>query len=97
MHQRRGCSSELFYVTPDRNLVAVQIDTGSDFRVVATETLFAVPTDIFLPGAADPYDVASDGQRFLMARLYSSGPEGAGPTYVLVQNFFEALKARVPN
>jgi len=94
---RWGSSSELFYVTPDRNLVAVQIDTGSDFRVVATETLFTVPTDIYLGVAADPYDVASDGQRFLMARLYSSGPEGAGPTYVLVQNFFEELKERVPN
>ena len=45
------------------------------------------------------YDVALDDQRFLMTRPV--GVEDSGNTangvVILVQNFFEELKARVPN
>jgi hypothetical protein len=39
------------------------------------------------------YDVAPDGQRFLMVKVYETG--GAGGL-VVVQNWFDELKARVP-
>ena len=40
------------------------------------------------------YDVSPDGQRFLMLRV----PDPAeGAELILVQNFFEELKERVPN
>ena len=43
--------------------------------------------------AAPNYDIAADGQRFLMLR-----EEGAADSaLILVQNFFEVLKERVPN
>ena len=45
------------------------------------------------------YDVSLDDQRFLMARPYQGDEqEGGGSSQViLVQNFFEELKAQVPN
>ena len=42
----------------------------------------------------DFYDVTEDGQRFLMARAFKPSTE---PTFVLVTNFFEELKRRLPN
>ena len=48
-------------------------------------------------GGDDFYDVAPDDQRFLMGRLTGTVGSGGDAKYVLVQNFFEELKARVPN
>ncbi len=70
-------------------------------RVLALETLFAVPPDYLTQnddGGNDFYDVSADGERFLMARAYSSGAEEeSAPAIVLVQGFFEVLKERVAN
>ena len=43
------------------------------------------------------YDISPDGQRFLMIKS-GIGPEqtAAPPTLVLIQNWFEELKKRVP-
>ena len=40
-----------------------------------------------------------DDERFLMARNYQGDAQGevASSRFILVQNFFEELKARVPN
>ena len=44
-----------------------------------------------------PYDVFLDDQSFVMARIYRpEGEETAEPELVLVQNWLEELKARVP-
>ena len=44
------------------------------------------------------YDVSSDGERFLMVRPYADDTrDEASAGWVLVRNFFEVLKARVPN
>ena len=40
------------------------------------------------------YDVTPDVQRFLMLRI---GDDGTSTTVVLVENWFEELKVRVPN
>ena len=46
---------------------------------------------------AAPY-VSSDGERFLMVRPYvDDAQDEASSGWVLVQNFFEELKTRVPN
>lgn len=41
------------------------------------------------------YDVTADGRRFLMVRLLDPPPEPPSEL-VLVENWFEELKARVP-
>ena len=43
--------------------------------------------------AAPNYDIAVDGQRFVMLRP----EEAADSELILVQNFFEELRERVPN
>ena len=66
--------------------------------VVSRQTLFALPADIVWNTGIDPYDVALDDQRFLMARDLG-GEEVSdqdGPCYVLVLNFMEEVKKRVP-
>jgi serine/threonine protein kinase len=45
-----------------------------------------------------PYDVFPDDQSFVMARIYRpEGEETVEPELILVQNWLEELKARVPN
>jgi hypothetical protein len=48
----------------------------------------------FIGRGARPFDVAPDGERFVMLR-----PEGGGETaeLILVQNFFEVLRELAPN
>ena len=44
------------------------------------------------------YDISSDVERFLMVRTYIDDAAGEGSTGVIVvQNWFEELKRRVPN
>ena len=46
----------------------------------------------------DFYDVAVDDQRFLMGRRLERDAVGADvQSLILVQNFFEELRERVPN
>ena len=88
---------ELFFVNvQDRELIVAEYEAESTFRVVGLETLFTIPQGVHLTENGDFYDVAADDQRFLMARS-TADPMGATGRYVLIQNWFEELKARVPN
>jgi len=57
---------ELFYLSLDRRLMAVPVNTGGKFRA-------GTPVPLFDMGDRDPtgfgYDVSADGQRFLISRL----------------------------
>jgi serine/threonine-protein kinase len=80
--------SELFYRT-DEELMVVAVDGTDGFRVGRPRVLFS---DTYKRnGQVAQYDVAPDGQRFLM--VSTSGARGA---FVLVQGFFEELKRLVP-
>jgi Tol biopolymer transport system component len=55
---------ELFYVSPDYKLVSVALKVTADLVQVSTpKELFQVPA---LDPGSNPYDVAPDGQRFLV-------------------------------
>jgi hypothetical protein len=84
-------SSELYYRTEDQLMVVDLADPASPGtpRPLWPDPYLRDPGDI----AAPNYDIAADGQRFLMLR-----DEGAADyEIILVQNFFEVLKERVPN
>jgi len=86
---------QLFFVNPDRGLVAAQIDAASG-QVLERETLFTVPAEYQIIAVSRSYDVTSNGEQFLMVRrhLYDAqGPVG----YIIFQNVFELLRERVPN
>ena len=97
--------SELFFVDAEGgNLIAAEVETDQEFRVLQRETLFTLATGSIAAGlllhaaGADLYDVAPDDQRFLMLRvaLAPSSTDDPG-RFILVQNFFEELRERVGN
>jgi Tol biopolymer transport system component len=85
---------ELFYVSMGA-LMRVSLAGTSTLQASAPSKLFDAQD--FLFGAVDrPYDVSSDG-RFLMIKRSSTADEpAASARLVLVLNWFEELKRRVP-
>jgi len=81
--------SEIFYVAPDRTVMAARVETRPTFRVIDRHPLFPLPAEYAVPGDRPFADIGPDG-RFLMMR----GRTEQG--FVLVQNFFEELKRLVP-
>lgn len=83
--------TELFYRT-DEELMVVAVDATDGFRAGRSRALFS---DSYKRNAQNAqYDVAPDGEHFIMVSTSASGTQG---TFVLVQNFFEELKRLVPN
>ena len=62
----RRDATELFYLTPDGDLVATVISTAPTLTVGKRETLFRAPIDPTFTNFSQQYDVSVDGQRFLM-------------------------------
>ena len=84
---------ELFYIDiRTAQLVSVPLIPGTAFTTGVPKPVFS--TELFSPVSGAPYDVSQDGKRFLFSRQV--GNEVARPAeVVLVQNFFEELKAKV--
>ena len=84
---------ELFYRSAD-GMMAVPIDTSPTFRAGQPTLLFE--DDYFFFLSRRTYDVAPDGQRFLMITA-GDAAAGARPfRMVVVEHWFEELKTRVP-
>jgi Tol biopolymer transport system component len=63
--QWRPDGKELYYLSGDGKLMAVEVKTDATFEVSVSRTLFDLRTDAGV-GSRRPYAVASDGQRFLV-------------------------------
>ncbi len=90
---------ELFYVDRDDQMVAARVELGEAVRVSEREILFEMPDtyegrgpNAYITGL---YDIAPDDQRFLMAREYREGQAEAENQFIVVQNWFEELRARL--
>jgi serine/threonine-protein kinase len=89
---------ELFYRDPLKNqLMAVDVQTGSEFRAGHPRALFALRSTnagsgLFVPKQG--WDVAPDGERFLV--IASPDNQEADVKLQAVVNWFEELKRRVP-
>ena len=82
---------ELFYRSVDgREVLAVPIDRRSIFASGTPEVLFEGPYP-----ASGRYDLDPDGPRFVMVKEDSVASGGA-TGLVLVRNWFEELRERVP-
>jgi hypothetical protein len=89
---------ELFYLDPSNKLTALPVQTsgttfaaGNPARVL--ETAYAVAQSY----SSRPYDVSSDGQRFLMIKEnVARGQNATSAGMVVVLNWFEELKAKLP-
>jgi serine/threonine protein kinase/Tol biopolymer transport system component len=89
---------EVFYATTS-GLYSARIETDPTIRVLGHELVFNLPPGVTAFNARGWYDVAADDQGFLMARANQFGSDGEEDPIqlILVQNFFEELKVRVPN
>jgi hypothetical protein len=88
---------ELFYRN-GRQMMSVAVEPGPKFSVGTPRVLFegGYVEELENTGAHN-YDVAGDGQRFLMiAPAEGEATERARPKIVVVQNWLEELKRLVP-
>ena len=98
-----AASGELFYRRPDDYaMMVVEVSTDPVLIVGPPNELFAGSSRVGEGGPRARYAVTADGQRFLMSTaLLASGEAGAGsgrrPKVIVVQNWVEELKERVPN
>jgi len=60
----RADGKELFYIAPDRTLMAVDVNAGSTFETSAPKRLFATQVNNYT--APNRYVVTADGQHFLI-------------------------------
>ena len=95
-------TGELFYRRPrDWAMMVVEVSTEPVLAVRPSEELFAGLAEGDGHGSSARYTVTADGQRFLMsASLLASSDArsglGASPKVVVVLNWVEELKERVP-
>jgi serine/threonine-protein kinase len=89
---------EIFFNGPNNQMMVVEVETTPTFRAGTPRVLFErVPGTIFGDINGVVYDVAPDDQRFLMARdVPAAGTDVTGPRTILVNNFVEEIRARVP-
>ena len=94
LHPRWSRSGhELYFINElDDELVSVSVAPGPVFQAGPPQRLFS--TRPFASYLTSAYDVAPDG-RFLFLRDIRTGPQ-RDDELIVVQNFFEELKARVP-
>jgi Tol biopolymer transport system component len=84
---------ELFYRSGDKMMV-VPIQREPTFKAGVPKLLFEGAYSDAYYGSTSNYDVADDGQRFLMVQ--SNALRGTGDTLHVVLNWFEELKRLAP-
>ena len=90
---------ELFYASPTGALMRVGVERGPSWAAT-TPTLLLKEGYYTTPGApflGRTYDIAPDGERFLMIKEVGGADQAAAPPQVIVvQHWFEELKRLVP-
>jgi eukaryotic-like serine/threonine-protein kinase len=87
---------ELFYLDATNQMMAVPVQTSPAFSAGNPARVFE--TRYLTPNNGRTYDVSADGQRFLMIKgIDNDRASGTPPVnIVVVLNWFEELKQRVP-
>jgi serine/threonine-protein kinase len=87
---------QIFYISPDRQLISVDVRTQPTF-VFANPTKLPVAATVRPGENVRPYDIAPDGKQFLIVTSGSEPSEKpAQPQFRITLNWFEELKQRVP-
>ena len=87
---------DLFYLEVPERIMVAEVETDPTFNSgTPTEAFDAVPYALFGPRY---YDLAPDGERFLMTKAGVTQTEGEDrfTGMIVVENWFEELKERVP-
>jgi eukaryotic-like serine/threonine-protein kinase len=89
----RRDGKELFYISADSKMMAVEVSTSPTFKAGVPKALFAAP--IFGGGAfgvVHRYDVTANGQRFLINAFSPGGAPSSSPPITVVLNWQAGLK-----
>jgi serine/threonine-protein kinase len=90
---------ELFYLAPSGGIMHVGVNAVVDWASSAPAKIVDLPSDSTanLVDTRRGYDVSPQGERFLLLKPAPNAQPARPPdTIVLVQNWFEELRARVP-
>jgi eukaryotic-like serine/threonine-protein kinase len=88
-------SRELFYYVPPGKIMTVAVQPGSGFTAGTPQMVFEGAYTAVNSGPV--YDVSPDGRRFLMIKTAESATASSSPPQlVVVLNWLEELKQRVP-
>ena len=89
---------EIFFQSPTNQMMASRVASGATFSAAAPSVLFEASPQWEIGNLNGVYfDVHPDDQRFLIAsRSVVGSEEDEEPAVVLVNNFFEELRTRVP-
>jgi hypothetical protein len=89
---------ELFYEASDGALMRVGVSRGPTWTAGALPKVLEGQYVARVAGGNFPrnYDVAADGQRFLIVKAVSTDATSASPQIIVVQHFDEELKRLVP-
>jgi eukaryotic-like serine/threonine-protein kinase len=86
---------ELFYVR-GKDMYVVRLHPGPPFSAEPPRVLFAIPERVRAASLArGTFAITPDGRRFLMVRDESWEDMAGTPTMVVVENFFEELRAKL--
>jgi hypothetical protein len=90
----RGDGRELFYLTPEGTMMAVDVNTQNGVKLGVPKPLFETGLNVNL--TLDQYAVPRDGKRFLIPVTVKGEGEAQRPRMVIVENWLEELKRLVP-
>ncbi len=77
--------------------MAVTFAGETEFTVLGSEALFELPEGTLTNNYSFPFEVSADGERFLMTRAARPrAPVTNQSTVIMVQNWLEELRRRVP-
>ena len=85
---------EVFYLAPSGDVMAVPVQTEP--TLTAGNGAVLVEGSYFVSPFGRAYDMTPDGQRFLMMKESTAAGAPEAGQIILVQNWSEELKARVP-
>jgi len=86
---------ELFYAA-NGNMHVVRINPGPPFSAEPPRVLFTIPDRVRAGAVArGTFAITPDDQRFLMVRDIGWGDMAGTPTLVVVQSFFDELRAKL--
>ena len=88
---------ELFFLTPAYRMSVVAIQPGSSFTYGKAQPLFDATNYTYPSYPFRYFDISADGKRFLMIKNADVPTDTVKrPTIVVVSNWFEELKSRLP-
>jgi serine/threonine-protein kinase len=89
---------ELFYFGPDGALMRVATADGLEWTAGAPTKVLEGRYAVNTSGLSNRnFDIAPDGQRFLMLKAFGSDATSTAPQIVVVQHFDEELRRLVPS